>query len=166
MFHVEVFVGDEMIAQGVGRTKKEAEQEGAKLALEAISDETRTQDQESGRIRSCAETSRPLFNFDPPATDEEVRAASLQFVRKMSGFTAPSKANEDAFNSRDRRDRGASRGGWSTISKPTRRRRIGKRKRRKQKRVRPNVTARPALKILMVRSIQIPDLDLVDLDEP
>lgn len=39
-----------------------------------------------------------LFNFDPPATDEEVRAASLQFVRKLSGFTAPSKNNEAAFN--------------------------------------------------------------------
>jgi hypothetical protein len=41
---------------------------------------------------------KTLFNFDPPATDEEVRAASLQFVRKLSGFTAPSKANEQAFN--------------------------------------------------------------------
>ena len=41
---------------------------------------------------------RPLFNFDPPASDEEVRAASVQFVRKISGFTAPSKANQDAFN--------------------------------------------------------------------
>jgi hypothetical protein len=41
---------------------------------------------------------KPLFNFDPPATDEEIRAASLQFVRKLSGFTKPSKANEDAFN--------------------------------------------------------------------
>ena len=40
---------------------------------------------------------RTLFNFDPPATHEEVRAASLQFVRKLSGFTAPSKANEVAF---------------------------------------------------------------------
>ena len=40
---------------------------------------------------------RTLFNFDPPATDEEVRAASLQFVRKLSGFTAPSKANEAVF---------------------------------------------------------------------
>ena len=38
-----------------------------------------------------------LFNFDPPVTDEEVRAASLQFVRKISGFTKPSKANEPAF---------------------------------------------------------------------
>ena len=41
---------------------------------------------------------RTLFNFEPPATDEEVRAASLQFVRKVSGFNAPSKANEAAFN--------------------------------------------------------------------
>ncbi len=41
---------------------------------------------------------KTLFNFDPPATDEEIRAASLQFVRKLSGFTAPSKANEPAFN--------------------------------------------------------------------
>ena len=41
---------------------------------------------------------KPLFNFDPPVTDDEVRAASLQFVRKISGFTKPSKANEDAFN--------------------------------------------------------------------
>ena len=41
---------------------------------------------------------KTLFNFDPPATDEEIRAASLQFVRKLSGFTAPSKANEKAFD--------------------------------------------------------------------
>ena len=41
---------------------------------------------------------RTLFNFDPPATDDEIRAASLQFVRKLSGFNAPSKANEAAFN--------------------------------------------------------------------
>jgi hypothetical protein len=41
---------------------------------------------------------RPLFNFDPPASEDEIRAASLQFVRKLSGFTAPSKANADAFN--------------------------------------------------------------------
>lgn len=40
---------------------------------------------------------KTLFNFDPPATDEEIRAASLQFVRKLSGFTAPSKANEEVF---------------------------------------------------------------------
>lgn len=40
---------------------------------------------------------RTLFNFDPPATDEEIRAASLQFVRKITGFNTPSKANEAAF---------------------------------------------------------------------
>jgi hypothetical protein len=42
---------------------------------------------------------RTLFNFDPPVTDDEVRAASLQFVRKITGFNKPSKANEEAFQS-------------------------------------------------------------------
>jgi hypothetical protein len=41
---------------------------------------------------------KTLFNFQPPATDEEIRAASLQFVRKLSGFIAPSKQNEAVFN--------------------------------------------------------------------
>jgi len=41
---------------------------------------------------------KPLFNFEPPATVDEVRASSLQFVRKLSGFTKPSKANEAAFH--------------------------------------------------------------------
>ena len=41
---------------------------------------------------------KTLFNFDPPATDEEIQAASLQFVRKLTGFNTPSKANEAAFN--------------------------------------------------------------------
>ena len=41
---------------------------------------------------------RTLFNFDPPATDEEIQGASLQFVRKLSGFTKPSKVNEAAFS--------------------------------------------------------------------
>ena len=41
---------------------------------------------------------KTLFNFEPPATDDEVRAASLQFVRKLSGFTAPSKLNEAVFD--------------------------------------------------------------------
>jgi hypothetical protein len=40
---------------------------------------------------------KTLFNFDPPVTDDEVRAASLQFVRKITGFNKPSKANEDLF---------------------------------------------------------------------
>lgn len=41
---------------------------------------------------------KTLHNFKPPATDEEIRASSLQFVRKLSGFNKPSKANEEAFN--------------------------------------------------------------------
>lgn len=41
---------------------------------------------------------KPLYNFEPPVTDDEIRAAALQFVRKVSGFNKPSKANEDAFN--------------------------------------------------------------------
>jgi hypothetical protein len=41
---------------------------------------------------------KTLFNFEPPATDAEIRDASLQFVRKLSGFTKPSQANEEAFN--------------------------------------------------------------------
>jgi len=40
---------------------------------------------------------KTLFNFDPPATDEEIRASALQFVRKLSGFNAPSKTNQQAF---------------------------------------------------------------------
>jgi len=42
---------------------------------------------------------RPLFNYDPPVTDEEITLSSLQFIRKISGFSKPSKANEAAFNS-------------------------------------------------------------------
>jgi hypothetical protein len=41
---------------------------------------------------------KPLFNFEPPVTEDEVRASALQFVRKVSGYTKPSKANEAAFN--------------------------------------------------------------------
>ena len=41
---------------------------------------------------------RTLFNFEPPATEDEIRASALQFVRKLSGSTHPSRANEDAFN--------------------------------------------------------------------
>jgi hypothetical protein len=48
-------------------------------------------------VASMCRNIKTLFNFDPPVTDEEVRAASLQFVRKISGFTKPSKANEGAF---------------------------------------------------------------------
>ena len=49
------------------------------------------------KIERMCRNIKTLFNFDPPVTDEEVRAASLQFVRKISGFSKPSKANEDAF---------------------------------------------------------------------
>jgi hypothetical protein len=49
-----------------------------------------------GSDRMCRNI-KTLFNFDPPVTDEEVRAASLQFVRKITGFNQPSKANEAAF---------------------------------------------------------------------
>ncbi len=48
---------------------------------------------DSGMCRSI----RPLFNFDPPASEDEIRAASLQFVRKLSGFQKPSQANQAAF---------------------------------------------------------------------
>ena len=48
---------------------------------------------------------RTLFNFAPPATEDEIRAASLQFVRKISGFSKPSRANEVAFQTCGRRDR-------------------------------------------------------------
>jgi hypothetical protein len=41
---------------------------------------------------------KTLYNFSPPATEDEIRASAIQFVRKLSGFTRPSKANEDAFN--------------------------------------------------------------------
>ncbi|ASJ55476.1 MULTISPECIES: DUF2277 domain-containing protein [Brevibacillus] len=41
---------------------------------------------------------KTLFNFDPPATEDEIQAAALQFVRKLSGFNTPSKANEEAFH--------------------------------------------------------------------
>jgi hypothetical protein len=48
-------------------------------------------------IRLMCRNIKTLFNFEPPVTDEEIRAASLQFVRKVSGFNKPSKANEAAF---------------------------------------------------------------------
>jgi hypothetical protein len=48
--------------------------------------------------RSMCRNIRTLFNFEPPATEDEIRASALQFVRKLSGFNVPSKANEDAFN--------------------------------------------------------------------
>ncbi|MBK7975107.1 MAG: DUF2277 domain-containing protein [Deltaproteobacteria bacterium] len=52
---------------------------------------------------------RPLFNFEPPATEEEIRAAALQFVRKVSGFTRASKANQVAFDAAVEQVTGAAR---------------------------------------------------------
>jgi hypothetical protein len=49
------------------------------------------------RLRMCRNI-KTLYNFSPPATEDEIRASAIQFVRKLSGFTRPSKANEDAFN--------------------------------------------------------------------
>jgi hypothetical protein len=51
----------------------------------------------SRRHKEMCRSIKPLFNFEPPCTEEEIRAASLQFVRKISGFSKPSKANEAAF---------------------------------------------------------------------
>jgi hypothetical protein len=51
-----------------------------------------------GENRSMCRNIRTLFNFEPPATEEEVRASALQFVRKLSGFAHPSKANQAAFD--------------------------------------------------------------------
>jgi hypothetical protein len=51
----------------------------------------------SGDTTMCRNI-RPLFNFDPPATDDEIRAAALQYVRKISGYTKPSQVNQAAFD--------------------------------------------------------------------
>ncbi len=64
---------------------------------------------------------KPLFNFEPPATEEEVRAAALQFVRKLSGFQVPSKANQAAFDHAVEEVAGAARrlvGGLVTATPP------------------------------------------------
>jgi len=52
---------------------------------------------DGGRLRRMCRNIKPLFNFSPPATEDEVRAAALQYVRKVSGFTKPSQANEAVF---------------------------------------------------------------------
>ena len=116
-------VGGEVIAQGVGRTKKDAEQEGAKTGACRHS-ERRSNDNDNDRI-ACAKH-QTLFNFDPPATDEEVRAASLQFVRKLSGSTRR-RRQRGAFNARST-SRGVARRLIDDLD-TTRRRRIGRRSR-------------------------------------
>ena len=57
----------------------------------------------SWKLTDMCRNIKPLFNFEPPATDDEVRASALQFVRKVSGFTKPSKANEAGVQRRGRR---------------------------------------------------------------
>jgi hypothetical protein len=57
----------------------------------------RARSNDPGKSTMCRNI-KTLFNFDPPATEDEIRAASLQFVRKLSGFNAPSKANQAAFD--------------------------------------------------------------------
>ena len=83
---------------------------------------------------------KTLFNFDPPATDEEIRDASLQYVRKVTGFNKPSKTNEEAFYSavEDIRASSATSGtGCSPRSRPPRRPRIGKKRRPRRKHAQP-----------------------------
>jgi hypothetical protein len=63
----------------------------------ATSSATRRVCSECPKLGRMCRNIRPLYNFDPPATEEEVRDASLQFIRKISGFTKPSQANEEAF---------------------------------------------------------------------
>jgi hypothetical protein len=71
--------------------------EGARALISARADPIlRSSIQSSGGVPVCRNI-RPLFNFDPPATDAEIRAASVQFVRKLSGFSRPSAANAAAF---------------------------------------------------------------------
>jgi hypothetical protein len=76
---------------------------------------------------------KTLFNFDPPVNDEEIRAASLQFVRKITGFNKPSKANEASFLGAVDEIAGISRPDSSTPSKPPHRRRIERKKRLRRK---------------------------------
>src|SRR5271157_5004271 len=68
-------------------------------ACDALLEILQAEDRIWRRSRAMCRNIKMLFNFDPPVTDEEIRAASLQFVRKVSGFNKPSKANEEAFQS-------------------------------------------------------------------
>jgi hypothetical protein len=83
----------------LGRAAAACRQQPAALCFRSstTSGALATYNQREDARRMCRNI-RPLFNFDPPATDEEIRAASLQFVRKLSGFTRPSKANGHVFD--------------------------------------------------------------------
>ena len=97
------------------------------------------------RSLPCAATSRPLFNFEPPATDAEVRDAALQFVRKVSGSTKPSQRNEQAFDHAVDSDRG---GGARTARFPGNHRSRRRTARRKPPRRAPGSVIRFALRRL------------------
>jgi len=85
---------------------------------------------------------KTLFNFDPPVTDEEIRAASLQFVRKVSGFNKPSKANEAAFLAAIERIAGFPGAFW-TRSRRTRRRGTARKRPPRRGRAPPRGSRRP-----------------------
>jgi hypothetical protein len=69
----------------------------SRATIEEKGDHARRSANNRGSGEMCRNI-RTLFNFEPPATEEEIRASALQFVRKLSGFAKPSRANEEAFN--------------------------------------------------------------------
>src|SRR6202012_3117856 len=77
------------------RTREGLPRSGADETL--AQDQTQRHDPFGARERSMCRNIKTLFNFDPPASDEEIHASALQFVRKLSGFTHPSQANAAAF---------------------------------------------------------------------
>lgn len=95
---------------------------------------------------------RTLHNFDPPATEDEVRASSLQFVRKLSGFTRPSRANEAAFTRAVERVAGAARELLDSLvtTAPPRDRAVEASKARARAAGRARAQARPALTTVLV----------------
>lgn len=68
------------------------------MVADEIGDNVTQARYDGGRLRRMCRNIKPLFNFSPPATEDEVRAAALQYVRKVSGSTRPSQVNEAAFN--------------------------------------------------------------------
>src|SRR3712207_3072978 len=70
---------------------------GGPASAKLASGAGRTEDVPTGRLRTVCRNIKTLLNFEPPASEEEVRAASLQYVRKVTGFNNPSKRNEEAF---------------------------------------------------------------------
>ncbi len=79
-----------MVMRGIARLDKESNR--------VSSDNLKGRRKRVDEVRGMCRNIRTLFNFDPPATDEEIRAAALQFVRKLSGFSKPSAANREVFD--------------------------------------------------------------------